>query len=414
MLNLKKQTPKIINFLLIVNSLILVIPNKLKAYPIILLLVMCIIFSYVNKDKAASFLYKKVLTISFLFIIYLLSLSYSQMYKDGFSRLSTMSSIVAFPLIFGILNKNNYCLSKKTINSIFVGFIISNFIFICLSFIYFRPQYPTTSETIIHYSNLINIGLGAFSIHPIYLSIYISIAIIILLHFLKENGRKPVKILYIVQIVFLLVVLAILMRKGPILYLIIAITGLMIGYFRLKKTLIGITFFLLITILTIQYFPKYKNINRFQDLLNVTASHDLSSSTVIRKNIYICSIIKIKEKPIFGYGVGNTQSQLDHCYLEKGIDLSLKTYNCHNQFFSILLTSGIVGLLLYLFSIYKILKIFYAHRNFLALSILLLLLLNFLTENVIERENGMIIYSYLLSFFMFYPKSYQHSQKLLK
>ena len=124
MLNLKKQTPKIINFLLIVNSLILVIPNKLKAYPIILLLVMCIIFSYVNKDKAASFPYKKVLTISFLFIIYLLSLSYSQMYKDGFSRLSTMSSIVAFPLIFGILNKNNYCLSKKTINSIFVGFII--------------------------------------------------------------------------------------------------------------------------------------------------------------------------------------------------------------------------------------------------------------------------------------------------
>jgi O-antigen ligase len=204
------------------------------------------------------------------------------------------------------------------------------------------------------------------------------------------------------------------MRKGPILYLIIAITGLMIGYFRLKKTLIGITFFLLITILTIQYFPKYKNINRFQDLLNVTASHDLSSSTVIRKNIYICYIIKIKEKPIFGYGVGNTQSQLDNCYLEKGIDLSLKTYNCHNQFFSILLTSGIVGLLLYLFSIYKILKIFYAHRNFLALSILLLLLLNFLTENVIERENGMIIYSYLLSFFMFYPKSYQHSQKTIK
>lgn len=298
---LKKQIPNIINFLLIINSLILVIPNKLKAYPIVLLLLMSMIFSFLNREKAGSFPYKKVLAISLLFIIYLLSLSYSQMYKDGFSRLSTMSSIVAFPLIFGILNKNSYYLSKKTINSIFAGFIVSNIIFICLSFIYFRPQYLTISDTIIHYSNLINIGLGVFSIHPIYMSIYISIAILILLHFLKETDRLPLKILYVLQIAFFLVVLAVLMRKGPILYLIITVGGLMITYFSLKRTFIGISIFLLITFLTIQFLPKYKNVNRFEDLLNITTSTDLSSSTVIRKNIYICSISKIAKNWIFCY-----------------------------------------------------------------------------------------------------------------
>ncbi len=412
MLSLKKKIPSIVTFLILLNSLILLIPNKFKAYPIVLLLLMSIVYSFNKTNKKKSFPYLKVIYVSVLIFIYLISLFYSQMYKEGFSRLSTMSSLLAFPLIFGILSQNNYEFKKKTINYLFGGFIISNMIFICLSFIYFIPEYPTISETIIHYSNLINIGLGVFSIHPIYMSIYIGIAILLLLQLIKESEYKILKIFYFIQIIFFFVVLAVLMRKGPILYLIITISGLMISYFQIKKTIFGLLFFILITFLTIQFLPKYKNINRFQDLLNISKSNDFSSSTVIRKNIYICSITKIKEKPVFGYGVGNTQSQLDPCYIEKGIDLSLKTYNCHNQYFSILLTSGCIGLFIYLFSLFKIFKTFYENKNFLAISVLSFFLLNFLTENVIERENGMLLYSFIISFFIFNPK-YQHDLKSL-
>lgn len=403
MSKIKEYLPNIINFLIILNASTLLIPNKFKAYPIVLLLVASIMLSVFNKEKIQKFPLKKIFFISILFFIYLLSLTYSLAFKEGFSRLSTMSSLVAYPLAFGLLYRNKYQLNKNKINVIFSAFVFSNIIFIIFSFIYFRFQYDTTSDTIIHFSNLINIGLGKFSIHPIYLSIFIGISIIILLLFYNESKKTIVKVYCFTLIVFLLIVIGVLMRKGPILYLIVSIGIMMFNYFKLKKTLLGILIFILITVLTIQFLPKYHNINRFSDLINISDSNDINSSTVIRKNIYICSISLIREKPLIGYGIGNTQDQLDPCYIEKKIDLSKKTYNCHNQFFSILLTVGFIGLFIYIISLFNIFKNFYEDRNFLAISIFTFFILNFLTENVIERENGMILYSFLMSLFIFYP-----------
>ncbi len=404
MLKSKLVSVDIIQILLLINAITLIIPNKFKAYGIALFLIFTIIYSVNNNLEKKPFEYKKLFSISVLLFLFILSLTYSLTFKKGFNRISTMASILVFPIIFGLLTKSSFKITKTLQNKVFFGFIASNFLFVMGSFMYFWNQEFTFSQTIIHYSNLINIRLGLYSIHPIYLSLYIGVSILILIYLIKETKNFKTKIIGGGLILLFCVILAILMRKGPILFFSIALIYLLLNYFKIKKTLIGVFFFVVTTIIAIQYLPKYKNFNRFDEITSSNALENPSSSTAIRYKIYDCSIQKILESPIIGYGVGNTQQQLDPCYLEKGIDLSIKTYNSHNQYFSILLTTGIIGIIIYFLGLYNVITVLIKNQNYLAMSIIIYFLLNFLTENIMERENGMILYSFFLSYFVFYPK----------
>lgn len=404
MLKSKLVSENFIQILLLINSISLVIPNKFKAYGIALFLIFTIIYSVNNNLENKKFEYKKLFSISILLFLFILSLTYSLNFGKGFSRISTMASILVYPIIFGLLIKSSFKITKTLQNKVFWGFILSNFVFVIFSFLYFWNQEFNFSQTIIHYSNLINIRLGLYSIHPIYLSLYIGVSMLILIYLIKETKNFKTKIIGGALILFFCIILAILMRKGPILFFSIALIYLLLNYFKIKKTIIGAFFFIVTTFIAIQYLPKYKNFNRFDEITSSSSLENPSSSTAIRYKIYDCSIQKISESPFIGYGVGNTQQQLDPCYVEKGIDLSIKTYNCHNQYFSILLTTGIIGLIIYFLGLYNVIYELIKNQNYLAMSILIYFLLNFLTENIIERENGMILYSFFLSYFVFYPK----------
>jgi O-antigen ligase len=404
MVKSKLVSENFIQILLLINSISLVIPNKFKAYGIALFLIFTIIYSVNNNLENKKFEYKKLFSISILLFLFLLSLTYSLTFGKGFSRISTMASILVFPIIFGLLTKSSFKITETLQNKVFWGFILSNFVFVIFSFLYFWNQEFNFSQTIIHYSNLINIRLGLYSIHPIYLSLYIGVSMLILMYLIRETKNFKTKIISGVLILFFCVILAILMRKGPIIFFLISLIYLLLNYFKIRKTIIGVFFFIVTTFIAIQYLPKYKNFNRFDEITSSSSLENPSSSTAVRYKIYDCSIQKISESPFIGYGVGNTQQQLDPCYVEKGIDLSIKTYNCHNQYFSILLTTGVIGLIIYFLGLYNVITTLIKNQNYLALSIIMYFLLNFLTENIIERENGMILYSFFLSYFVFYPK----------
>ncbi|WP_343622897.1 O-antigen ligase family protein [Flavobacterium lindanitolerans] len=396
---------KVLEFVIIFNCLFLLLPNKFKAYPIIIFFLVSIHYK-IKSNQSEPFPLKKVATIAVLFILYFLSFFYSYQTAKTLSKLSTMSSIVGFPIIFGILYASGFRVSKSLRNRMFIIFNISILIFLVLSFLYFWNQEFTLSQTVVHYSNLINIRLKAFSIHPIYLSIYIGTGILTLISLFKENELIKARIFYVFLILFFSIALAILMRRGPILSLIISIAFLLQSFFKFKRALIGVILIIGIVFAGIKYLPKYKNENRFNDFTNQTYKGDIDSSVGIRYNIYKCCIEKIMEKPVIGYGIGNVQKNLDPCYKEKGIDLSKKSYNSHNQYFSILLHTGFLGLLIYFFSLIKIFKDLFKNKLFIGVAVLLFFLLSFLTENVIERENGMLLYSFILCIFLFSKKNY--------
>lgn len=398
---------KLVNLSLLLCSIILLIPNKFKAYPIILLGVSAILY-YIKNRTEQKFPFKKVGLLSLLFLLFIVSIAYTGDLKSAFTKLSTMSSLLVFPVIFGLLDASDYRLKTTIEKRFFLLFIFSNVLFIIVSFCYFWNQEFNFSETIVHYSNLVSLRFGAFSMHPIYFSLYVGVAMLMLVHTIKQEKNILNKIGYIMVFAFFGVIMAILMRKGPIIYLMLSLLLLMFFYFKIKKAVVALGVLILIIALSIQYLPKYKNINRFEELVNLNNTG--KSSTNARINIYHCAVEKIAEKPFLGYGIGGVQSHLDECYTAKKITFedNKKSYNSHNQYFGIILTIGIFGFLLYLASLYQIIKVYISKRSFLGISILAFFLLNFLSENLIERENGALLYALLLCFF-FYKKEESYS-----
>lgn len=390
----------LIKFSLLLNSCFLLVPNKFKAYPIVILLLFSFIF-YTKTEKKNSYSLNKTFLIGALFFIYLASCLYSSQTNEAFFKLSTIASLIAYPIIFELLKSSNFIISKKEIITVFKAFSFSTTLFCIISFIYFWRQEFNFYETIIHFFNLIDIRLGIFSIHPIYLAIYIGISILMLVFLIHDSHYLFLKIAFSFLSLFLAIILIILMRKGPIIYLLLPLFLLLANFLKIKRTIIILLLVLAGIVFFVKIVPKYQNENRFNELTSNTLNEKPESSISIRYRVYQCVVEKISENPFFGYGLGSVKSHLDPCYISKNIDLSKKNYNSHNQFFSVVLTAGFIGLAIYLFSIYKIYKILNQKKSILGIALFTFFLLNFLTENVIEREHGVLVYSFFISLFLY-------------
>lgn len=400
MLN-NKSALRAVHIAIMLNSCILLFPSKFKIYPIIIFLIFSLICTIKIIHKK-PFSYKKIILISALFLIYIASHLVSLKDEIAFNKIATMSSLLAYPLIFAILDFCNFKFDNKVIKIVFIPFIASTIVFCVGSFLFFWNQKYTFLQTFVHYSNLVDIGLGNYNIHPIYLSLYVGISILMIVYLLITTQSIYLKTVLITTGVFLTLILMILMRKGPIIFLIISLFFYLQRLFKIRFALIAVCTVFLVMLLSLKFIPKYKDFNRFNDFRNILVEKSANSSTYIRYRIYECTIEQIYKSPLLGYGINNVQQQLNQCYKSKNFDATFAGYNAHNQYISIILTSGLVGFIIFLFTIFKIFAILSVNRNKVGLAIFIFFLLNFLTENIAEREDGILIYAFLISFFIFY------------
>jgi O-antigen ligase len=103
---------------------------------------------------------------------------------------------------------------------------------------------------------------------------------------------------------------------------------------------------------------------------------------------------------LLGYGIGDYNDKLSIKNKEEGyINLFEERYNAHNQYLSFLLIGGVLCLFSFLFMIYEnIIKAIHTNNHVLVLIITLFGIV-MLTENILERENGVIFFSLFLNFF---------------
>ena len=263
-------------FSLVINCCILLIPSNYKIYPIVLLLLSSAIF-YKRQEFKNKFDFKKVLFLGALPLLYFASMFQSLYVEVAFAKLTTMLSLLAYPIIFGLLEASGFKLEQKKINALFTTFVLSTVTFFIVSFIYFWRQEFTFHQTIIHYFNLIDIRLGKFSIHAIYFAIYIGVSILMTVELIKNNTSLFYKIIFFLLAVFLSIVLVILMRKGPIIYLMIALFFLLKIHFNIKKTILLISTTIVFVFLFTTIAPKYQNINRFNELIGSDLNSKIKS-----------------------------------------------------------------------------------------------------------------------------------------
>lgn len=391
---------KILLFFIYLNSATILVPDKFKAWPIATLALIVIIRYFKQKTKPTLEIKKFLISTGF-FLMLILSTAYSSDISYAFKKLGTGSSLVVFPLLFYIIGGDRNIFSENTIRTLKLTFIISLGFFLISTFTYFYFTEPFFNfrNTLEHYTNLVDIRISKYRIHPTYLSIYIGIAIIFLWTLFNDNQPKTK---YFIFFAFLLLIAftAILNKKGPIISLAV------IGFFFLIKSKFNFKIIVYLTSLSILllglivFVPRYKNENKFEELLEI--GNNKNSSSGLRLQIYGCALQKIVKSPIFGYGWGDVKTALSNCYTGKNSEELLKNnYNSHNQYLSILLSIGVLGFLVFVYYLFYIFKTS-NQRNSQALFFLTLYFcLNMLTENILEREDGVIVVAFFLNLFLF-------------
>lgn len=392
---------------LITFSLSPLIPNKIKGLPVVFLVLTAVLTLFIKETKLKEKInIKYTLLFSSLFILYILSLVYTENLKYGFRKLETTASLFLIPFSFAMIFKY-IKISSKQIGLVKYAYILSSVIYafsvlLYLNYLGFEYCLNNMSPCLSYLD-----GMFFLSEHPIYISMFIGLGIIFIIN---NFGHQNLffKILLLIGLAINLYVLIFLTRKGVIIALAISFFAF---FFKIKKLrrLNYIVIIVLLGLLFIFLFNfKDALVNRFSELgASITYEKiDENNSTSIRFAIYKCASLIIKENIYLGYGIGDVTDVLVSCYKKKAVILVENRYNSHNQYFGILLSVGIFGLIIFIMQLFVYLKSAFSNNDLLYLQILLFFMFLFLTENILDRQSGVILFSFLANYFYFvnYPK----------
>jgi hypothetical protein len=352
----------------------------------------------------------RVVLLSVVPLIYLLSLIYSQNLVVGLDQFIRVTPLLIIPVVLSF--NGEFKLSETELRILKGVFLLSTIIGLLYlqitlwDFLYSGDHSRWKIRQEIEFNS---------DVHGTYLSIWIGFAIFLLapLFWDKTKNGFPVGIFVVLPALFLLYWQYIIGAKAPMMATILLFVGYTFYrlYFSNKRVLYAIVT-LFIAFWTMFTISKPKQVEQWSSLLKF--DHKLPkgdyaieceniSSQDIRFGIYTCCWKLFRKSPMIGYGVGDVQDELNLCYLENidGNVYQKFNFNTHNEYLQVLLTGGMAALFLFLLSLAWPIYISIRKGCFLLFALNGFIMICFLTENVIGRHDGVIFYGLFNSILTF-------------
>ncbi|MHA7059257.1 O-antigen ligase family protein [Aquimarina sp. M1] len=392
-------------FLICALSLFPVTPRGVHSTLIITLTTLAILYFILEGRKLWTT--KKtiyLLSLGSLSVIYIGSLFHLDNFDSGVKMIVRTAPILLLPFSFLTLETQYW--NKQKLKIVLYIYIAANFLLLLYLHISFFEIFYHANITSWEVRNVIE---KSIDVHGTYLSLWIGFAILSVLWLLfKAKKSKIVKGLRFLLIIYFLYWLYILGARMPFFATAIAFIWLLLSLLKVSEKRILVIFSLLCCAgLVIFWKPisgKIQEIKNYENAIppgKYENTNPLISNENIRSVIYHCVSQKIIQKPIFGYGIGTINKELQRCYdTEFGYtDLFTRfRFNTHSQYLQVLLASGIVGLLIYVLSIFLCVR--WSLIKF-YIPFLVLVLLCFMFENVLNRHDGIVFFSFFNSILFF-------------
>jgi len=310
-------------------------------------------------------------------------------------KLEQMVSLYIFPLIFflvSIHDKNKVLVLFELWKKVF---FISTVLFCLISFYlisqYSNPRYPNFDSNF--FQNAI-LDAPYFARDPGYISIFINISILIGFSWVLSARKRIILIVW--SLFVLLLLLFMLSVKISIISLITSTLIYLFFILSKKKFIIWFSSILLgIVIFSVVTPNKYNRFSKFFDT-NVLYDNSQYNSIFVHKLTILCAVNIFGENLFTGIGVENAKKEVNSCVRQYYTYLPMDIYNSHNQYLGYALYSGILGLSVLFIALFLALYKSYKEDKFLFV-IMVLYCIIFLTENVLERQSGLILFCFLLN-----------------
>lgn len=378
----------------------------------LLLLLLALISFIALKAQDWKYSLSSPLTLAswFFFLLYLLSLLYSDDLNSGQRELETKLSFFLGPPILVALGRYFSSKEKRNLQIIFILACVGSLIS-ALAYAGFRAwdhqalSYIKPNGSQEHFFFLYETLSEPF-MHPGYLSTLFGIAILLLVKNLWVEFLDLKRSISWGLILFLGLGLFLLQGRINILAL-----GIVLGtmtLWRLVKLkrwrwLFGGAGFIAFLILGFLSFAPQSVKERY--LAFPDFSYDLSgsnfNSATYRLAEWECAWEAIQQEPWFGYGIGDSKEQLLKTYQEKGfLEGYERRYNAHNQYLETSLATGALGLtsLLVLLAVYT--RRAYKLNRQVLLASMLFFCICLLTESMFERAWAIVSFNVFFPFFL--------------
>lgn len=338
-----------------------------------------------------------------LFIMYAVSVFYSNDKAYALKRLETSLSLLILPITFILLSSVRIEDDLKLrLEKLFqLIFYVSSVVFCVLMFSYvYQLGYYFDNVTYDYSMSYIEQDLWGFNEHPIYISIFLSVS---LLFSFQLFLYKRIRLFILIGNIILLWSLIFLSRKAILVALFICVLFLINHSLKnvRHRLLIGLFVFFGFGIF---YFLQPSSLNRVKEVFTTrtyTAEVNEDNSTNLRFHIYKCAIESIPETGLVGYGIGDVKDVLLDCYKSTSKILVKWNFNTHNQYLNTLLACGFIGLFVFLTILYKLIEHAKNKGDNMFLSILIFYVIIMLTENVLDRQNGVLLFTLIINFYIF-------------
>lgn len=314
-------------------------------------------------------------------------------------HLETRTAMLALPLLLSYLQFK----SRKDLVVICLSFILVISVLSVIGIIFYAKYFNQYGEV----STWILTRLILIMHRPIW-GLYILgsfVLVYYMLYVLRVKGvlKTCVVVLSLVNLLFLILSQA---KSSILAFVMIVIFALCYDYFikgRLQKKSV---IFLLsgIMILIILSVGLYFHNARYFFFL----SESIRISLDYRFAHWSCALASIKEYFVFGTGTGMQDIVLNSCYSIMGRE-DLLGYNTHNQYFELLLETGLVGFGLVVFWLGRLFYKAFEVRNTPLLFWLIVIVIAMSTENVFSTQKAVLI---LFSILGLLVSAKQHTDKI--
>ena len=383
---------------------VLIVPSVIFSFAAnsIILLLCTLISIWLLRNNPPKNIWKEYLlfnTFTLVIIIGLLIDLFNQNALD-FNQITKRLSFVFMPIIFLASSEQIKRLALKTY--VFFLTLLSSILLIAglvrsiinkNQIIYGNWDSETTER---FYQNEMFVNWGElsykrlfffFDMHPSYYALFSILAIIILLFTQTIQLKKLLKWSFI--LIHMIMIIFLSSKTGIISLFIVILAYLFIGQSN-KNRLIGVSAILLLALIIaktpsteIRLKSAYKSFSSGHNPLNVNSTSE--------RLILWSSITDLSLKELF-IGIGNSGGR-DRIMISTGIEK-----NMHNQFLQSLLNAGFIGFSL--ITIFVFLPLFFK-RNVFTVSLVLVVFLNLLFENMLDRIWGITAISFFYAFIIF-------------
>ncbi|WP_417238538.1 O-antigen ligase family protein [Bizionia sp.] len=344
---------------------------------------------------------KMVLLFVLYFVCQCIGLSYSENIDYGLKRINTLLPILFLPAIIytEYLNKSVFRKLLKFIR-----------LYVIVVFTIFLSIHVFIDQLSLHVFALFvlteKLGISQF-----YMVFIFVIPIIFSLDELIARKNVILNIFYIICLLFFVFLFS---NKTSILMLVLVFSIKLIDHFKNEKLLFKLfIFFVTPMLLALLVYNTTGIKHKFNIMLKST---DFNIEIIKTKNkvtytkntlehrllINYLSLEEIINHFPFGTGTGDYQDVLNNSYQEVYFKLGIKEkFNNHNQYISEALKTGILGFSIFIILLYCLFKSVNLKNQYYFI-ILLFFTIGCFFESYLDRQHGVIIFSFMIPLFYVY------------